>query len=458
MDYKSALDYIDRHTNLEGGRADRFTDPAPVMPTAGKTEGLSLDAMAAFMEALGDPHLAYRTVHLTGTNGKGSTARATAALLQELGLSVALYTSPDMGRVNERIVWDGNEIPDEDFARIVDLLAEVETKLEITPSRFELLTAIAFVWFAEQGTEVAVVEVGLLGRFDATNVIESDVAVFTNIGKDHTTGGADWQHEVAAEKAGIIKPESRVVLGSPMGELRRHFDNEASASVWEAGDDFTIAANEIAVGGRVIDLHTVHGTYNELFIPFHGRHQGQNFATAVAAVEALIDREIDRELLDAAFARVELPARFEIVARNPTVAIDGAHNPDGAATATQTLIESMARTGSWVLVVGILQGKHPKEMLEAFRIRDFDAVICTQADSNRAVPADELTAAALQMGVTPETIVDSQDAITRAVSVCADDDLIFVSGSLYVAAEIRQHLLVAMNTTQQDEQDHRSSL
>ncbi len=449
MDYKSALDYIDRHTNLEGGRVDRFKEPAPTMPTAGQTDGLSLDAMAAFMEALGDPHRAYRTVHLTGTNGKGSTARATAALLQELGLSVALYTSPDMGRVNERIVWDGIEIPDEDFARIVELLAEVETKLGITPSRFELLTALAFVWFAEQGAEVAVVEVGLLGRFDATNVVDSDVAVFTNIGKDHTTGGPEWQHQVAAEKAGIIKPESHVVLGSPMGDLRQHFENEPSASIWEAETDFVIASNEIALGGRLIDLQTVHGTYNELFIPFHGRHQGQNFATAVAAVEALVDRELDRELLDAAFARVSLPARFEIVARNPTVVIDGAHNPDGADTVTRTLFESMGRTGSWVLVVGILKGKHPKEMLKAFRIEDFDAVICTQADSNRAVPAEELAAAAAEMGVTPETIASSQDAITRAVSVCADDDLIFVSGSLYVAAEVRSHLLAAMESNQQ---------
>ncbi len=448
MDYKSALDYLDGHTNLEGGRADRFKEPAPTMPTAGKTDGLSLDAMAAFMEALGDPHKAYRTIHLTGTNGKGSTARASAALLQELGLSVGLYTSPDMGRVNERIMWDGIEIPDGDFARIIGLLAEVETKLGVTPSRFELLTAAAFVWFAEQGTEVAVVEVGLLGRFDATNVIDSDVAIITNIGKDHTTGGPDWEHAVAEEKAGIIKPESRVVLGSPMGELRQYFDNPPSASVWEAGADFNVVGNEVALGGRLIDLHTVHGVYNELFVPFHGRHQGHNFATAVAAVEALLDREIDRDLIDAAFSRVNLPARFEIVARNPTVVIDGAHNPDGAATVTGTLFESMARTGSWILIVGILQGKHPKEMLEAFRIKDFDAVICTQADSNRAVPAEELAQAATAMGITPQTVVDSREAITRAVSVGADDDLIFVSGSLYVAAEVRAHLIAAMDATQ----------
>lgn len=444
MDYQSALDYLDRHTNLEGGRADRFKGPAPTMPTAGKTEGLSLAAMNAFMAALGDPHKAYRTVHLTGTNGKGSTARATAALLQELGLSVGLYTSPNLDRINERIVWDDHDIPDADFARIMALLAEVESKLDVTPSRFELLTAAAFVWFAEQGVEVAVVEVGLLGRFDATNVIDSDVAVITNVGKDHTTGGDNWERAVAAEKAGIIKPESRVVFGSPMGELRQEFENEPSASIWEAGTDFAISTNEIAVGGRLIDLHTVHATYNELFIPFHGRHQGQNFATAVAAVEALVDRELDREILDAAFARVQLPARFEIVAGNPSVIVDGAHNPDGAAAATATLFESMARTGSWVLVVGILQGKHPVEMLEAFRIGDFDAVICTQADSNRAVPAEELAEAAAAMGVTAETIVNSGDAIARAVSVCADDDLIFVSGSIYVVAEIRAHLLSAI--------------
>jgi dihydrofolate synthase/folylpolyglutamate synthase len=440
MDYLSAIAYLDRHTNLEGSRANRFAPPAPDLPTAGQVDGLSVAPMQALMSVLGDPQDAYRTIHVTGTNGKGSVARYAASILQTMDLSVGLYTSPNMDRVNERIAWDGADIPDDELARVVELLAAVEPLVDHTPSRFELLTAAAFVWFAEQGVDVAVVEVGLLGRYDATNVIDADVAVITNIGKDHTDGSDGWPRQVAAEKAGIIKAGSRVVLGSPMGDLRPIFEAEPSAGLWEAGTDFEVESNTLALGGRSIDLRTPGETYDQLFVPAHGRHQGDNAATAVVAVEAFFGRPTPEELINEGLSVVRLPGRFEVVDREPTVILDGAHNPDGAAAAYRTLVEEFARLGSWVLVVGMLRGKDPAEMLQAIGAPDFDAVICTEPDWSRAFPADDLATVAKGLGIAAEVVRQPVEALARARAVTAADDLILVAGSLYVVGEVRSAL------------------
>jgi dihydrofolate synthase/folylpolyglutamate synthase len=441
VDYRGALAFLDRHTNLEGNRSGRFTPPtgggsAP-LPVAGQTEGLSLEPMRALMAALGDPHEAFRVVHITGTNGKGSTARFVSALLQATDLSVGTYTSPNLESVNERLSWAGQPISDEDFTRVMTLLAGIEPLLERVPSRFELLTAAAFAWFAELGVDVAVVEVGLLGRYDATNVVTAEVAVVTNIGKDHTTGHQGWEVEVATEKAGIIKPTSHAVLGSDMGELRPIFAAEGPAAIWSAGRDFRLDLNELAVGGRVIELVTPGARYEDLFVPFHGAHQGENLATAVAAVEAFFGRPLHQELIELALTTVELPARFEVVGVHPTIILDGAHNPPGAAAASATLREAFARIGSWVLVVGLLSGKDPAEMLEALGAADFDAIICCQPNWSRAIPAQQIAAAAARMGLPAEVVTDPVEALYRASAVTAADDLILVAGSLYVVGEVR---------------------
>ncbi len=437
MDYASAVAYLDSFTNLEGFRANRFAPPAPELPTAGQVDGLSLDPMRSLMASLGDPQQAYRSIHVTGTNGKGSVSRYAASILRSMDLSVGLYTSPNMEKVNERLDWDGRDIADDELARVVELLAAVEPLVDHRPSRFELLTAAAFVWFAEQGVDVAVVEVGLLGRYDATNVLDGDVAVVTNIGKDHTDGSDGWERKVASEKAGIIKPDSRVVLGSPMGELLPLFADEPSAGLWEAGTDFEVEGNELAVGGRSIDLRTPGETYDQLFVPAHGRHQGDNAATAVVAVEAFFDRPTPQDLITEGLGQVRLPGRFEVVDREPTIVLDGAHNPDGAAAAARTLNEEFARLGSWVLVVGMLRGKDPIEMLTALGADDFDAVICTEPDWSRALPAEEVAAAAATLGISAEVVRRADEAIARARAVTAADDLILVAGSIYVVGEVR---------------------
>lgn len=438
MNYQQALAYLDEHTNLEGHRGDRFS---PELPTAGQTGGLSLGPMRSLLAALGDPHTAYRTVHVTGTNGKGSTSRMADAILRATGLSVGLYTSPNLAKINERIRWDGRDITDEEFASVVGLLASVEPLLDEAPSRFELLTAAAYVWFAEQGAEVAVVEVGMLGRYDATNVIDADVAVITNIGKDHTDGADGWRDAIAREKSGIIKPDSMVVVGSDLEDQLHWFTDEPSAGVWMAGKDFEVLENRVAVGGRVIDLITPNERYEDLFLPFHGRHQGDNAATAISAVEAFFNRGLDQEVVTEALADLRLAARFEIIDHNPLLILDGAHNPHGAEAVRATLDEEFARLGSRVLVYAMLSGRSPVEMFQALRIDDFDAVIFTQADWSRAIPAVELAEAAGTLGVKAEVIADPIEAVARARAVTAEDDLILVTGTLYMVGEVRTALV-----------------
>jgi dihydrofolate synthase/folylpolyglutamate synthase len=193
----------------------------------------------------------------------------------------------------------------------------------------------------------------------------------------------------------------------------------------------------MAVGGRIIDLRTPGQTYEQLYVPAHGSHQGENVATAVAAVEAFFGRPTPEDLLNEALAGVRFPGRFELVAHDPTVILDGAHNPDGARAAYKTLTEEFARLGSWVLVVGLLSGKDPAEMLLALGAQDFDAVICTEPNWSRAIAAEDIALAASALGISAEVVRKPVEALLRARAVTADDDLILVAGSLYVVGEVR---------------------
>ncbi len=433
MDYRQAIGYLDAHTNFEGSNSG----PSPAMPTAGRTEGLSLAPIAGIMAGLGDPHLAYRVIHITGTNGKGSTTRFASEILAATGLSVGSFTSPDLERINERIVWDGRPIPDDEFARVMGLIASIEPSLEHRPGRFDLLTAVALVWFAEIGVEVAVIEVGLLGRFDSTNIVQSDVAVITNLGKDHTDGAPGWEALIAGEKAGIIKPTSHVVVGDADDDLLAAVDAEEGAGLWVAGEDFALESSQLAVGGRSIDVRTRGAHYEQLYLPVHGDHQPHNLVTAIAAVEAFFGRPLDAEIIESALEGIELPGRFEIMRRDPTIILDGAHNPDGARAAKRTLDTEFARLGSWILVFGMLSGKDPTEMLEAIGAADFDAVILTQPSWSRAVDAFEIAEAAAALDIDVQVVVDANEAFARAKNVARDDDLVFVAGSLYLIGEVR---------------------
>ena len=440
MNIDAALKWLASFQNLEGQRATRHhgdNQASPSMPVAGQDGGLSLDAMLDLMQALGDPHRAFRSIHLTGTNGKGSTAKFADAILRKLDLSVARYSSPHLERINERFVWDDRMITDEELAAILTLLSQVVPTLATTPSYFELVTAAAYAWFAEMGTEVALVEVGLLGRFDATNVIDADVAVITNIGKDHTDGGEGWQRRVAGEKAGIIKPDSHVVVGAPMPELLDIFKAEPHRDLWIANSDFGVEDDQLAVGGHQVQVRTPFGTTDPIFVPLHGAYQPHNLATAVAATEAFLGRSIDPELYGEALVDVEMPGRFEIARREPTVVLEGAHNPDGAMVAKYTLDTEFARLGSWILIIGFLDGKDPADMFEAIGADDFDAIIICEPSWSRAQPADEVAAIARSLRLEVDVVPDPNEALRRAMAVAGEEDLIVVTGSLYVVGEVR---------------------
>lgn len=426
MDHREALAYLDAHVNHEA--------------RAGLIDGLTLDPMRRLLGVLGDPQSAYPVVHLTGTNGKGSTSRMITALLVEHGLSVGTYTSPHLQRVNERLSWNGEPIADDEFARMITELARLAPLAGLEPSYFELLTAAAYLWFAEVAVDVAVVEVGLLGRYDATNVADGAVAVVTNIGMDHTDGVGDWRQRIADEKAGIIKPDSRLVLGEADPRLRPTFLAEGPLDAWCRPDDFDVVDDLPGVGGRVVSVRTPLGTLDDLFVPLHGTHQAANVSCAVAAVEAFFDRPLDPEVAQAALAEVRMPGRFEVVRRAPLVILDGAHNPEGAAAAAATLTGEFDVVGRRVLVVGLLQGRDPRMMLEALGARQADLLVVCTPDSPRAVPAAELAAVARSLPVMTEVVADVGAAVERALSVSTDDDVVLVAGSLYVVGAAREVL------------------
>ncbi len=426
MELGDALAYLDRHLNREA--------------TAGRIEGLHLDHMRRLMDVLGDPHRAYPAITITGTNGKGSVARMITALLVESGLSVGTYTSPHLEHLNERLAWNGEPISDEALAELISELAAIEPLLGITPSWFELMTAGALSWFASVAVDVAVLEVGLLGRFDATTVVDADVAVITNIGFDHTDGVGDWRAAIASEKAGIIKPGSFLVLGETDEDLRSLFLAEGPRQTWEREVDFDATRSLPAVGGRLVDIQTPLGRLEELYLPVHGEHQADNAAVAVAAVEAFFGRALDEGVAAQAFAAVSLPGRLEVLGHEPLVVVDGAHNPPGAAVAAATMAADFDVAGRRVLVVGMLQGRDLTAMLEALDIDSFDLVVATSPLWSRAVPAAAVGEAAAGLGADVDVIEDVADAVDHALAAAGDDGLVLVAGSLYVAGEARGHL------------------
>ncbi|MEI7623413.1 MAG: folylpolyglutamate synthase/dihydrofolate synthase family protein [Actinomycetes bacterium] len=423
MNFNESLAYLDSHINLEA--------------KAGLIHGLSLDHMRSLVGVIGDPQDSFRVIHVTGTNGKGSTARMITALLVEHGLSVGTYSSPHLQRINERICWNGTPITDEQFATVMTDIARVAPLSGSTPSFFELLTAAALVWFAESAVDVAVIEVGLLGRYDATNVCHADVAVITNIGRDHTDGEGEWEQAIATEKAGIITETCTLVTGVTDPELRAIFETEGPERTYAVGPDFEVVSDLYAVGGHLIDVRTPFGVYEDLLVPMHGAHQSDNAAVAVVAVEAFFDRALDDTVVSEAFRSVTMPGRFEVVSHSPLVILDGAHNPDGAKVAAQTLRDEFDVAGRRVLVVGMLGGRDVVEMLESLNVRDADLVIACTPTSPRAVPASDIAAVVRAMGVFVEQIDDVATAVQRAIDLSTDDDVILVTGSLYVAGAAR---------------------
>ena len=301
MNFEEALAYLDEHASYE--KTGRITDP-------------SLDKIAQLLGVLGDPQHDFRVIHVTGTNGKGSTSQIITRLLMAHGLKVGTYCSPHLESVRERILVNGEPIHEEDFAETVAAIANAEGISGVRPSYFEIMTAAAFRWFSDDAVEVAVVEVGMLGRWDATNVVRPDVSVVTNIALDHMEFAGPTHEHIAREKAGIMKSSGVAVIGEPSESLRAVFAAEPNAGILFRHEHFDVIDNHLALGGRSLHVRTPHADYVDVFLPLHGWHQGENASVAIVAVEAFFGGAIDRDTLNEGLSAVTMPGS---VLQLPTV-------------------------------------------------------------------------------------------------------------------------------------------
>lgn len=406
-----------------------------------RREPPDLGRMQSVVDALGHPETAAPVVHLTGTNGKTSTARCLTALLMAKGLRVGTYTSPHLQTINERIAADGIEIDDSSLCQVLEEIAGIESFLGLRLTWFEILTAAAMLWFADRPVDVAVYEVGMGGRWDATNVVEACVAVATNVGLDHVEFLGPTRADVAGEKAGIVKSGSTLVLGETDPSLVAIFASQEPSALWLAGREWGCERNRVAVGGRLIDVRTPSTWYEDVWLDLHGAHQGWNFASAVAACEAFFDAPLDEKLVREAAGGVSSPGRLEVVSTDPLVVLDGAKNLEGATASASALAEEFGPSRSLVLVVGMLRGKDPAEMLSALGAGRARLVVACPAPSPRTQPSDTVAAAALAVGAAEAIGTDSvASALSAAMTAAGPDDLVLVTGSLYVVGAAREAL------------------
>ncbi|WP_424213780.1 bifunctional tetrahydrofolate synthase/dihydrofolate synthase [Streptomyces sp. BI20] len=415
----------------------------------------SVARIASLMDVLGEPQRAYPTIHVTGTNGKTSTARMIEALLAAFDLRTGRYTSPHVESVTERISLDGAPISAERFvetyADIKPYVDMVDTAEEFRLSFFEVLTGMAYAAFADAPVDVAVVEVGMGGTWDATNVIDGSVAVITPISLDHTDRLGNTTGEIAGEKAGIVKAGATVVMAQQPADAAQVLLKKAvevDATVAREGMEFGVTAREVAVGGQNLTLRGLGGEYEDIFLPLYGAHMAHNAAVALAAVEAFFGigaehaRPLDPEIVRRAFASVSSPGRMEVVRRSPTVILDAAHNPAGAAVTADAVTESFGFS-RLIGVVGASDGKDMRGLLETFE-PIFAEVVVTANSSYRAMSVDDLAAIAVEVFGEDRVQVEPglDNAIEAAITLAEEEAEyggagVLVTGSVITVGEAR---------------------
>jgi len=419
----------------------------------------TLDRISALATLLGDPQRAYPVIHVTGTNGKTSTARMIETLLRARGLRTGLFTSPHLSNVRERIVVDGEPLPVEAFLASYDdvapYVALVDEREPLRLSFFEVLTAMAFAAFADAPVDVAVIEVGLGGTWDATNIADGAVAVETPISIDHTRYLGSTIEEIAGEKAGIIKPGAVAILGQqPLAaaEVLLRRVAEVGATVAREGIEFGVVARELAVGGQVISLRELAGEYHDLLLPLFGAYQASNAACALAAVEAFASggpggEPLGEELVREAFAGMTSPGRLEVVRRSPVVIVDSGHNPAGMAASLEAVAEAFSfRT--LIVVLAISEDKDVPAVLDQLEPAA-DGLVVTRNSSDRSMDPGKLADLAADV-FGPDRVRAADrldDAIEAAVGMAdeaAADGLggsgVLVTGSVVTAGDARSLL------------------
>jgi dihydrofolate synthase/folylpolyglutamate synthase len=398
------------------------------------------DTLTQFADPQGD----YPTIHVTGTNGKGTTTTVISALLEATGLRVGTFTSPDLHAVNERIAVNATPIDDESLIGVLERLSDVESVTGIALTRFELLTVAALLHFSDEGIDVGVIEVGMGGTWDSTNVIESDVAVLTNVDLDHTAVLGSTVGAIASDKVGIFRHEGVAIVATTNAivvEIAQRRAEELDATLWLLGDDFVLEENELALGGRAITLRTPYDYYEEVLVTLHGIHQGVNAATAVVAAEAFLGRALGEAVVVSTLGSTQMPGRMEVISRNPVIVVDGAHNPAGVRALVATLDGAFDVRGERRCVLGMLTGRDLDDMVAPLVGAGFVEFHCCAPRSPRAVPVGEVAAALRRNGAVAFEHPNAKAALAHARERSTDDDLIVVAGSLYLVAEVRGEVL-----------------
>ena len=443
--------------DLDDQAPDGTTDLVPDSPplTLGYVESLldarrnevqispTLDRITLLLDVLGNPQRSYPVIMIAGTNGKTSTARMVDALLTRFGLRTGRFTSPHLQSVTERIALDGEPISADryvqtysDIAAFIDLVDQGSARAGGVPlSKFEILTAMAYAVFADAPVDVAVVEVGLGGTWDSTNVADAAVAVITPVGIDHTEYLGPTLRQIAANKAGIVKADSVAVVGPQEPDamnaiLRRTV--EVDAAVARFGSEFSVLERSFAVGGQRLTIQGLGGVYEDVFLPLSGEHQATNAALALAAVEAFFGagaaRQLDITPVQDGFAAVASPGRLERVRTSPTILVDAAHNPHGAAALAAALAAEFSFS-RLVGVLAVLADKDVRGILEALA-GSFDEVVVTRNSSPRSLPPAEL--AQLAEEIFGEGVVHVADRMDDAIALAvelAETDVEDVSGT-----------------------------
>ncbi|WP_415646385.1 bifunctional folylpolyglutamate synthase/dihydrofolate synthase [Stackebrandtia soli] len=418
-----------------------------------------LDKVKRLLELLGDPQRSFRAVHVTGTNGKTSTARITESLIRAHGLRTGRYTSPHLDSVRERITIDGEPIGEAAFTALYEEIrpyaAIVDAEFDEPLTFFDVTTAMAFAAFADAPVDVAVVEVGLGGETDSTNVLGAEVAVITPIGLDHTQWLGETVSEIAQMKSGIVHKGSTLVTSEQDPEAmiplveRCH---AVGASLIAEGRRFTVDERRVAVGGQQLTITAPSGaTYDEIYLPLHGAYQAHNAAAALAAVEVLLGagepKALNGEVVGEGFAKATSPGRLERVRSAPTVLLDAAHNPSGMTAAVAAIEEEFAFS-RLIGVVGVFGDKDAAGMLRLLR-PICDRLVVTQSSAERARPAAELGALARQIFEPEQVTIEPRlaDAIETAVRIAEEDEDAFggagvlITGSVYTVADARKLLV-----------------
>jgi dihydrofolate synthase/folylpolyglutamate synthase len=402
-----------------------------------------LSRITALAELLDDPELAYPTIHVTGTNGKTTTARIATALSCAQGLTTGLYTSPHLLSVTERLQVCGRPIGRDEFAEEYEHLLPYLQTVDARGERvtyFETLTALAYLWFADKPVSLGVFEVGMGGTWDATNLVAGDVAVLCPIALDHPELGSTVE-QVATEKAGIIKPGKTVVCREQPVEAMRVIEarsGEYEAAVLLEGRDFELSQRRTAVGGQQLVVRTPRATYDELFVPLYGEHAARNAAAALAAVEALFARELSADAVRAALASASSPGRLEVVSRQPLIVLDGAHNPAGA----RALAAALPDAFTWDrlhLVLAVSANKDVEGIARELAPLA-DRVYATRNRSERSADTARTVSALEALGADVRETPSVADAIAAARVDAAEGDVILVTGSLYTVADARRAL------------------